>query len=66
MVTLRVVNILGQEVGKLVNGIIDAGIHDVSWNAIGTSGLYFYRMEAVSIVDPSKQFIETKKMLLLR
>ena len=65
-VRLIVCNILGQVVGEPVNGVQPAGWNQVIWNAKASSGLYFFRFEAVSVADPSKRFVETKKMLLLR
>jgi hypothetical protein len=59
-------NILGQVVKELINAEEQAGYQSVVWIANVSSGLYFYRIEATSKEDPSKRFIETKKMLLLR
>jgi hypothetical protein len=59
-VTLTVFNTLGQIVGELVNGEMEAGYHTVQFDASGlSSGAYFYRMRA-------GDFIETKHLLLLR
>ena len=59
-VTLTVFNTLGQQVATLVNGDIDAGYHDVTFNAAGlASGVYFYRLQAGS-------YVETKKLVLVR
>ena len=64
MVSLRVYNMLGQEVATLVNGPQEAGIYAVSFNTSkGTlglsSGVYVYRLEAGS-------FISTKKLVLMK
>ncbi|MFC1561430.1 T9SS type A sorting domain-containing protein [candidate division KSB1 bacterium] len=46
-VKLTVYNILGQEVGVLINGTMSAGEHVHAFNANGlASGIYFYRLEA--------------------
>ncbi len=67
MVTLKIYNILGQEVETLINGIQDEGYKLIEWNANNvTSGIYFYQIAAVSVSDPSNRFIQIKKMLLLR
>jgi aminopeptidase N len=59
-VSLKVFNVLGKEVATLVNGQNDAGKHKVDFNAIDlNSGVYFYRIE-------SANFVETKKMILLK
>jgi WD40 repeat protein len=57
---LAVYDILGQEVAVLVNGILNAGRHDVTFNASSLpGGVYFYRLQA----DNS---IMVKKMILLK
>jgi hypothetical protein len=59
-VTLTVFNTLGQKEAELVNGDIDAGYHEIQFNASNlASGVYFYRMQAGS-------YVETKKLLLVR
>jgi hypothetical protein len=65
-VRLVIYNVLGQVVTDLVNAEQSAGWNQVVWNANVSSGLYFYRLEATSLDNPSKRFVETKKMLLLR
>jgi len=65
-VRLVVYNILGQVEKELINAEQQAGYQSAVWNANISSGMYFYRLEVVSAMDPSKRFVETKKMLLLR
>jgi hypothetical protein len=65
-VRLSVYNIIGEEVARLVNGLAQAGYHEISWNASQLpSGLYIYRIEAVSS-DGSKNYFDQKKMLLIK
>jgi len=63
MVSLRVYNMLGQEVATLVNGPQEAGVYSVPFNtskALGlSSGVYVYRLEAGS-------FVSTKKLVLMK
>ena len=74
--TLKIYNILGQEVRTLVCAPKEAGYYTVTWNSkdnIGrdvASGVYFY---CLSVDDPNEsgllrtgQWSETKKMLLLK
>jgi CubicO group peptidase (beta-lactamase class C family) len=65
-VRLVIYNVLGQVVGELVNAEQRAGTQSVVWNANVSSGLYFYRLEAVSLDNPGKRFVETKKMLFMK
>jgi hypothetical protein len=53
-------------VAILVDGERNAGNYEAEWKGAVTSGIYFYRLEAVASNDPNKRFLETKKMLLLR
>ncbi len=61
--TLKVYDILGNEVAILVNEEKPAGEYEVEFsvaqNSILSSGIYFYQLRAGS-------FIETKKMILLK
>ncbi len=59
-VKLEIFNITGQKVETLVNGTVSAGVHSVIWDGTDVaSGIYFYRIE-------TDEFIETKKMVLLK
>ena len=59
-VTLKVFNVLGSEVAILINDNMEAGLHEITFNASGlNSGVYFY---AIS----TKNFTSTRKMILLK
>jgi len=59
-VSLKVYDVLGNEVATLVNEEKPAGNYTVEFNGIGLpSGIYFYRLQTGS-------FVETKKMVLLK
>jgi len=59
-VRLIIFNVLGEQVETLVETEMEAGIHNVIWNAAKyASGIYFYRLEA-------NQFIQTRKLVLLK
>ncbi|MBZ0181452.1 MAG: T9SS type A sorting domain-containing protein [Melioribacteraceae bacterium] len=59
-VTLRVYDILGNEVAELVNEVKDAGKYKINFDASAlSSGIYFYQLQAGSI-------IQTKKLILLK
>ncbi len=67
-VSLKVYDVLGNEIVTLVNEEKPAGIYEVDFDGPGlTSGIYFYRLQAGSPSTGSGQgFVETKKMVLLR
>ena len=59
-VTLKVYDVLGNEIAALVNEEKLAGVYEVDFNASNlSSGVYFYKLQGGS-------FVETKKMILLR
>ncbi len=59
-VSLKVYNLLGQEVAVLVNEVKQAGGYEVVWEAAGLpSGVYFYRMRA-------ETFDEARRLVLAR
>ncbi len=62
LVSLKVFNIIGQEVATIVNGQLPAGTHSyrVGSEKFGlTSGVYFYRLAA-------GEFVQTRKMVVLK
>jgi hypothetical protein len=63
-VTLKIFNVLGQEITTLVNEHKSTGYYEVKWNALQqSSGIYFYQL---SITNGSKTFQDIKKMVLLK
>jgi hypothetical protein len=59
-VSLKIFNVLGQEVVTLVDDVRSAGDHRIEFNATGlASGVYYYRLQ----VDELSQ---TKRLVLLR
>ena len=59
-VTIKVYDIIGNEIETLINEEKSAGTYELNWSADQiTSGIYFYRLQAGS-------YIETKKMVHLR
>ena len=59
-VTLRVYNLLGEEVATLIAGDHAAGSFRATWDASGLpSGVYFYRLMA-------GDYVQTKKALLMK
>ncbi len=59
-VSLKVYNILGEEVAMLISEQLGAGDYKHDWDATGlASGIYLYKIQA-------GDFTETKKMILMR
>lgn len=59
-VTLKVYDILGNEVATLVNATQSAGIHSVEFSGSGlASGVYFYRLS-------TPDYVRTMRMILLK
>jgi len=71
VVSLRIYNIIGQEVTTLVNATLDAGSHQVKWNGTDNqgkpvgSGMYFAKLSATSS-DGNVNFVQTRKVLLMK
>jgi len=60
LVTLRIYDILGNEIATLVNEDKPAGEYEVEFDGTGlTSGVYFYTLF-------TGNFVKTMKMILLR
>ena len=59
-VSLKVFNLIGEEVATLVAKELSVGTHEIQWDTREqSSGVYLYRLEAAG-------FTETKKLVILR
>ncbi|MDX1700816.1 MAG: hypothetical protein R3250_09370, partial [Melioribacteraceae bacterium] len=59
--------LLGREVETLVNQRQRPGNYEVEFDATGlTNGLYFYRLQVYSDEGGAGDYVETKKMVLLK
>ncbi len=70
-VTLQIFDILGRLVTTIYDGVeMNAGYHKVQWNGQNNygskvaTGIYFYRINSVGV--DSKNFVNTKKMILMK
>ncbi|NOY60606.1 MAG: T9SS type A sorting domain-containing protein [Calditrichaeota bacterium] len=65
VLSIKIYNILGQEVRTLVDGVKEAGYHTVIWNGLDnfnrpvSSGIYYYRFKTAT-------FVQTRKMVFLK
>ncbi len=72
LVTVKIYNILGQEVATLLNReLMDEGLTEVQFDAGNLpSGVYFYHLKAEGIPDeegtPGQTFTSVKKMMLMK
>jgi len=64
-VSIKIFNLLGQQVKSLVNQKISAGMHHIVWDGTDengqmlTSGVYFYQLKTAS-------FVQTRKMVWMK
>lgn len=72
-VSLRIYNLLGQEVKCLIDEIIEAGYHEIEWNGSNNygvpvaNGVYFYRMfTRPTVGGQTKSFNDVKKMIIVK
>ena len=64
-VSLKIFDILGQEVASLINQGLTQGVHTYDFNATGiNSGVYFYKIEATGV--NGNEFVDVKKMILIK
>lgn len=60
LTTLKIYNVIGKEVATLINGQVEEGPHEITFDATNLpSGVYFYTLSSGS-------FKETQKMILMR
>ncbi len=65
-IKIEIYNVLGKTIRTLFDENQNSGNHNITWNASGfSSGVYFYKIFAVSL-DGEKKFSSVKKMLLLK
>lgn len=66
-VSLKVFNLLGQEVASLIDGQVQPGGYDLQWDASHlSSGVYFYRMESIPAQKVGHPFVEIRKLLHIK
>ena len=60
MVTLKLMNMLGEEISTIVNELLDRGYHSRVLDASGlSSGVYLYTLS-------NDKFNESKKLLIMK
>lgn len=65
--TLKLYDVLGKEIATLVDEYREAGKHSVNFDASRlSSGVYFYKIQAMPLGGQAGNYFETKKMLLVK
>jgi len=71
-VSLKIYNLIGQEVAILTNTVFNAGSYQIQWNGVDDhgsavgSGIYFVKLVASSTDGTSEAFSQVRKMILLK
>ncbi|PCJ12726.1 MAG: hypothetical protein COA98_04745 [Candidatus Neomarinimicrobiota bacterium] len=59
-VTVKVYNIVGNEITTLINDELSTGYHSIQWDGSHQpSGVYFVKIQSIG-------FVQTRKMVLLK
>jgi hypothetical protein len=65
-VRLVVINSLGQTIATIVDAEQEEGYHNVVWRPESASGMYFFKLIAVSSSKPDRQYVAAKRLMVLR
>jgi hypothetical protein len=67
-VTLKIFNILGEEVATLVSDRLTAGSYTYDWSrpVEMASGVYLYRLSVEHLSGEAGEYVQTRKMVLMR
>jgi len=73
-VTLKIYDVLGNEVAAIVDEYQQSGNYEVEFNRIShsgevrnlSSGVYYYQLKSTPVDGQAGEFVETKKMILLK
>jgi hypothetical protein len=66
-VTLKIYDVLGNEIATLVDEEKPAGIYEIVFEAAGLpSGVYYYQLRAMPIGRKAANFVDTRKMIFLK
>jgi photosystem II stability/assembly factor-like uncharacterized protein len=71
-VKLKIFDVLGREIAVLIDGIQAPGFKSANWDSKDSfgrsvgSGIYFYKLEAISLSEHQKVFTQIRKMLLIK
>ncbi len=57
---------MGQILATIVDGDQEEGYHNVPWWAETVSGMYFYKLIAVPSGSADRQYVASKRLMVLR
>lgn len=66
LVKVEVFDMLGRRIAVLVDGVQEAKYYEVLWDAAVPSGIYFYRISAVSTASPDRVFRQIRRMVMVK
>lgn len=66
IIRLEIFDVLGQKIAVLASGVYEAGNQQVVWKPEFATGVYFYRIEATPLSNPTNHFVSTKKLMILK
>lgn len=66
-VQIRIYDVLGKEVQRILSGRYEPGRYNVRWNPVNLpSGAYFYTITAESVSGNGESFVDTKQMVFVK
>jgi len=66
-IIIKIYNILGKEIETLTNKEFQRGEYSLTWNANNySSGVYIYKIEVVDPTGKKGDYVNVKKMLLIK
>jgi hypothetical protein len=65
-VTLSVVDLLGRAIATLVDDEMAPGAHQARWDAVGATGVYFYRLTVAPVGTQGPPAVLLRKMMIVR
>ncbi|MGB2869504.1 MAG: FlgD immunoglobulin-like domain containing protein [Bacteroidota bacterium] len=69
---IKIYSLLGQTIVTLLDDVVEPGRHSVTWTGRSDdgrpvpTGVYFYRIEALTADNSAPSFVQVRKMLLLK
>jgi hypothetical protein len=65
-VRIEIFDILGRKIDVLINKELEPGSHNIVWTSKHSTGIYFYKLEAVPLHNPQNIYMQTREMVVLK